>query len=410
MTRHQKLTGSNIGALEPRKLPYQDHLAPNLHLYVGAKRRTWWLRYAGPGGKMMNERIGFYVEGAPADSDSMGLAAARAKARDILLRVEAGIPVAPEPVQHPKHGGETVGQSLDKYEQYRTRQGGRIKSLPKTMVALRSALADYASLPAADFTRRDLRKASEVIAERGSVHAASAFLRYSGPWLKWLVERELIETNFARDVSKPAATKKRKRVLSDDEIRRIWLAAESLEGVRRDAAKNYGRAVQLLMLTGQRLDEVISLKHGDILDGKWRLQAEDNKSDRDHVVTFSKTALRIIGSGKANERVFPGVHDKISGFSRLKKDLDALSGTSGWRIHDLRRTLFTRLVDDLDYPEEIAHAVCNHKQQGLSAVYNQATREHQKAKAWRDWDNRLNAILAAKKVALFPASKRKASK
>lgn len=215
------------------------------------------------------------------------------------------------------------------------------------------------------------------------------------------MERELIATNFARDVSKPAAVKKRRRVLSDEEIRRVWTAAGSMEGVRRDAAKNYGRAVQLLMLTGQRLDEVISLKFGDILDGKWRLKGENNKSDRDHVVTFSKTALKIIGSGAADQRVFPGVHDKISGFSRLKKDLDKLSGTSGWRLHDLRRTLFTRLVEDLDFPEEIAHAVCNHKQQGLSAVYNQASRERQKAKAWEAWDDRLRVILATEKVVLL---------
>ncbi|WP_027991903.1 tyrosine-type recombinase/integrase [Sinorhizobium meliloti] len=393
-----KLTAASIATLPPRKLPYPDSLLPGLALYVGTRRRTWLLRYRSGGGKQVHDKIGYFIPNAPEDSESLGLAAAREKAREILGRVEAGVPVAEAPVHHPKTGGETVEQSLDKYEKYRTRQGGRIKSLPKTMKALHSALADYATLPVANFTRRDLRRAAEVIADRGSVHAASAFLRYAGPWLKWLVERELIETNFARDVSKPAAVKKRKRVLSDEEIRLVWTAAGSMEGVRRDAAKNYGRAVQLLMLTGQRLDEVISLKHGDILDGKWRLKGEHNKSDRDHVVTFSKTALKIIGTGEADQRVFPGVHGKISGFSRLKKDLDNLSGTSGWRLHDLRRTLFTRLVEDLDFPEEIAHAVCNHKQQGLSAVYNQASRERQKAKAWEAWDDRLRVILATQKV------------
>ncbi|MEY9163120.1 hypothetical protein ABIE78_001239 [Sinorhizobium fredii] len=203
-----KLTAASIATLPPRKLPYPDSLLPGLALYVGAKRRTWQLRYRTGGGVQKTDKLGYFIPSAPEGSDSLGLADARAKAREILSRVEAGVPVAEEKVPHPKTGGETVEQSLDKYEKYRTRQGGKIKSLPKTMKALRSALADYASLPVANFTRRDLRKASEVIAERGSVHAASAFLRYSGPWLKWLVERELIETNSSRATSQSQPQRK----------------------------------------------------------------------------------------------------------------------------------------------------------------------------------------------------------
>jgi integrase len=71
----------------------------------------------------------------------------------------------------------------------------------------------------------------------------------------WALKRGMVQTNpfAALPVSKGIA--KRERVLSDEEIREIWRAADK-------AAAPYGSIVQLLILTGQRRGEVAGMTWG----------------------------------------------------------------------------------------------------------------------------------------------------
>ena len=66
----------------------------------------------------------------------------------------------------------TLGALVDRYEALRQREGHRIKRLAPSMRALRVGLADYLSLPAAQFSKADLRAARDAIADRGTQIAA----------------------------------------------------------------------------------------------------------------------------------------------------------------------------------------------------------------------------------------------
>jgi integrase len=360
---------------------YWDPLIPGLALRVGARRRTWTLRHR-VGGRHRRDVLGYFP--------TTSLAEARAAASKLLERMEAGAAPLPPPV-HPR-SALTLGALIDRYEALRQREGHRIKQLAPSMRALRAGLAGYLGLPAAQFGKHDLRAARDAIAERGSQIAANRLLGYLGPVFKWAAQEDLIPTNFVRDLRR-APERKRDRVLSAREIAAIWRACDRLEG--EASAKAYGRLVRFLLVTAQRKSEGASLKHGDILGGRWK-QAT-NKAERPHNLALPPLALQLVGRGGANSLVFAGASGKLGGFSKFKTALDKTAGVTGWRLHDLRRTAATHM-QELGIRNEIVQAVLNHAVPGVGGVYLRAELEKDKAEALRVWATELERITGRRRA------------
>ena len=91
-------------------------------------------------------------------------------------------------------------------------------------------------------------------------------------------------------------------------------------------------------------------------------------------------ALSLIGQGTAQELVFAGRSGKLSGYSKMKAELDKVSGVTGWVLHDLRRSAASRM-QGLGIPNHIVQAVLNHAVPGVGGVYLQDELERQKAEA-----------------------------
>jgi Phage integrase family. len=60
----------------------------------------------------------------------------------------------------------------------------------------------------------------------------------------------------------------------------------------------------------------------------------------------------------------------LGGFGKPTERLRKTTGTRGWRLHDLRRTMRTRLAS-LRVPEQVAELVIGHGKRGLARVYDQ---------------------------------------
>jgi integrase len=127
----------------------------------------------------------------------------------------------------------------------------------------------------------------------------------------------------------------RSRILSDDELRRVWLAAEASD-------HPFDKLVQFLLLTCARRSEASSMTWGERENGDWILPGSRAKAALPLVRPLSAAARELLDK-------LPRVADcpfvfttngrtAISGFSRLKARFDAACGVSGWRVHDLRRT------------------------------------------------------------------------
>ena len=77
----------------------------------------------------------------------------------------------------------------------------------------------------------------------------------------------------------PAPEHSRDRVLSDDEIRWFWKAAEQV-------GDPFGRLAQLLLLTGQRRNEVAGMTAGELDGTRWSIPKDRAKNNQAHVVPF----------------------------------------------------------------------------------------------------------------------------
>jgi integrase len=70
---------------------------------------------------------------------------------------------------------------------------------------------------------------------------------------RWRFKRDYIDRNPIEKLDPPSKIVLRARVLSDDELRTVWLAADALGG-------HFSVIVNLLILTGQRRREIGSLR------------------------------------------------------------------------------------------------------------------------------------------------------
>jgi len=127
----------------------------------------------------------------------------------------------------------------------------------------------------------------------------------------------------------------RKRVLSDEELRKVWITAKK-------CADAFGAYVRFLLLTASRRDEARALVWTEINNAVWTLPARRNKTKQELVRPLSKPAFQVLESLPRIEGcdfVFPGTRGKaINSLSLYKRKLDKTSGVSGWTLHDLRRT------------------------------------------------------------------------
>jgi integrase len=347
---------------------------------VGVKRRTWAYRYR-LGTKNRRAKLGYFP--------AMGLAEARSAAARLAERVEAGAqPLPPEP--HPRATAVTLGELIDRYEMLRRREGRRVKTLTSAMRTVRAGLKPYLGLPAKQFSKADLRAARDAIAERAPLQA-NRMLSYLNPVLKWSAQEDLIAFNFAPDIRK-GPERKRDRVLSKEEIAAIWHACDRLG--KGASAAAFGRMVRFLLLTAQRRGEVATLRHGDILDGRWRQM--HNKADRPHTIELPDLARELLGQGGAHDIVFAGSQGgAIAGFSKLKRSLDKQANVTGWRLHDLRRTAATAM-QELGVGHHVIGAVLNHAVPGVAGVYLRAEIERQKREALTLWQGEICRIVESR--------------
>jgi integrase len=183
----------------------------------------------------------------------------------------------------------------------------------------------------------------------------------------------------------------RKRFLSDDEIKIVWDSAGD---------DDYGSIVRLLILTGQRRDEISELRWNEVkLDlNMISLPPERVKNDQDHDLPMSPPVRSIIAARPRNDGL---VFAPIMSWSRRKLRLDAAiteklgRALPPWTLHDLRRTAATGMAD-IGIQPHVIEAVLNHisgSKRGVAGVYNRSTYAPEKKRALNKWADRVLAII-----------------
>ncbi len=197
-------------------------------------------------------------------------------------------------------------------------------------------------------------------------------------------------TNPAKGQEK-APESKRERRLSEPEL--IWLESvlRHLEG---EESPNILLAIQLLLLTGMRKEECLSLKWCDININDGYLRIEHHKTMRiigARTVYLCSAALQLLSQQprlKGNPYLLPGAKagsrmiNLKKPWKRILETSDALQEEQGVplekrldlhdvTLHDLRRT-FASVATDLGYPELVTGALLGHAAGTVTAGYARA--------------------------------------
>lgn len=420
------LTQKKIDALANRRPELKREIAdggqPGLYLVVGPRTLGWLIRYRAPGTRQnVKLALGDYGQGRPA----IGLHDARKLAQAKLKAVSEG--------RDPREGGEatkrrhlTVDEAfadfIERYAKTRNRQstvreaeafirreirprwsGRRIQSVTRQdIVELVDGIAD------------PKRGADGEIVSPGRPHSAVRVRALLSKSFSWFAAKSIVAENPFRDIEVPTSAVARDRVLSDDEIRWLWAASIKV-------GWPFGDLVRLLLLTGQRRDEVAAARRDEFqLDGadpSWSIPPERTKNGRRQNLPLVPQVVEIL---RAVPQVFDDVGKEsplllstngrtpISGYSRAKTKIDEamlsiardLTGgivttTEPWTLHDLRRTAASGMAG-LGVAVHVVEAVLNHKAgviSGVAQVYIRHDFQAEKRAALGAWSNRVAWLL-----------------
>lgn len=333
--------------------------------------RMWVVQYRNALGQSKRESLG--KVGLLSASD------ARRAAGERLARAKLGEDPHAEKVKAKARAAVTFGAVVEPYLEA-VGPGLRPAYLAEAGRYLRTTWKPLHKLPLHTVGRPEITEHLTKIRNETGPHAANRARAALSAHFAWLVGTGKAETNPVMGVPKPAPEVRRARVLSEDEIARV------LKACRDD---DFGRVVRLLLLTGQRRDEVADMAwtEVDLAAGLWSLPGERVKNGQDHDVPLSAPALQILaGTERIEGRplVFGQGDGGFQGFSRAKAALDKRSGVTGWRLHDLRRTAATVMGDRLKVLPHVIEAVLNHisgHKAGVAGIYNRALYATEKREA-----------------------------
>jgi integrase len=422
-----KLTDRSIQAVRPPRsgdqaIAYDTH-EPGMALRVmasGHKSFVFVARYPpsqNPTRRSLGSYAGPRAEPVPAedkllDLSVLTLAQAREKARLWRRLIQRGIDPDVE-AKRRRSERETRERQIaaDSFEAVAKRfiaEHVAGKRTAQDIAALIEAkfVSHWGTRPIVNITRRDVIDRIEEIKRRSGNEAARQALAYARVLFAWATERDIIGGNPVPALSKRstllAPKTMRQRVLDNDEIKLIWRATEA----NLYPADPF---LRLLLILGCRRNE-LARAHWRELDLRklgaetWTLKGERTKTGNPRVIPLPAMAVAMIAKlprFAAGDFVFSALHGRrpFTAFSRMKARLDdkitALNGgvpLEQWGLHDLRRSMRTRL-SALPIAPIVSELMIGHRQQGIAAVYDLHRYEAEQRAGFEAWCGKLRDIV-----------------
>src|SRR5262245_237411 len=279
-----RLTVKNVEAMRPsaERREIADGLMSGLYLIVQPSgARSWAVRYRHHG-QSRKHTLGPYP--------AIDLKAARALAGKALRRNAEGHDPAREKILARAAKADSIDRIVEDFFERHVRRSNRPRTAQETERLLRQhVLPRWRGRMVHEITRRDVLDILDRVVEGGAPIAANRVLAAARKFFNWCVARDIIAASPCAGIKPPTAERARDRVLSDDELRLVWQAADKL-------GKTFGPLVKLLALTGQRRDEVARMRWEeiDVENRLWTLPAERTKNNQPHQVPLSTAALTVL--------------------------------------------------------------------------------------------------------------------
>jgi integrase len=260
------------------------------------------------------------------------------------------------------------------------------------------------SLALDQITRKDVAsRLNRISLESSSIVAARARAQLSALF-SWALAHGLCEANPVVGTLAPKGGQPRERVLSDAELAAIWRACGD---------DDHGRCIKLLILTGGRRQEIggIAFSEIDLERGTWTLPASRSKNGRAHTLPLLPAMRAIIEAVPrmvGRDQLFGARANGFTGWSRGRTALDQRAGVRDWTVHDIRRSVATKLADIGVLPhviEQILNHQSGHKR-GPAGIYNRSSYEREVRAALATWHDHLRTLIAGgkRKILQLPSA------
>ena len=395
--RSMKLTAQGLAAHKPPvKADYilHDEQIKGFGLRVRGDRRTWIFQYSiGTGKAKITRRIKI------GDYPALPPAKARAEAEDLHAKVHTHGDPAAEKRKNRVEAGNTFEKLAQSYLEFQ-RAELRRNSLRELRRHLEVNAKPLHALPLTQIDRDVIARRLDAVAKAsGSVTSNRTRATLSAMYAWGMregraAENPVLHTNKRNE-------KSRDRVLSDAELCTIWRALGN---------DDYGDIIRLLILTAQRANEIAGLSWPEIdfERGVISLPGSRVKNGRAHEIPLARTTRAILQArlrtedrtllfGLREGRPYNGWHvSKI----RLDRKIAEATGAplEAWVVHDIRRSVATRMADIGIAPhiiESLLNHVSGHKG-GIAGIYNRALYSAEKAQALSRWDEHISALVESR--------------
>jgi integrase len=310
--------------------------------------------------------------------DGLTLTTARQEANAIIGAVAKG----GDPLDAKRKAAAAAGNTLRSIaEAFFQREGHKLRSIEhRRRMFERLIFPALGAREIGDIKRSEIVRLLDKVEDENGTTTAHIVLAYLSKLFGWHARRDDdFRSPIVRGMGRVNATERaRARILSDDELKAVWTAAEA-------SGTLFDRYVQFLLLTAVRRMEAARMTRAELDGADWAIPAARMKGKRDHLVPLSPAALDILTTlpviGRSDGFVFTNDGTRPAGnFTNGKADLQKRSGTSGWTLHDLRRTarsLMARAGVDSDHAERCLGHVIG----GIRGTYDRHSYRSEKAAA-----------------------------
>ena len=406
-------------------------------------RRVWALRLRRPDGRSAKITLGPVdttnreAEGTPVVGQLLTLAGARQLAAALHRERAMGRDIAAEAVAAKRRArGEraaaaasSFGRAAIDYVAFtkknlrRWQRSARMLGVDENLELIRGGLAErWNTRSVGEISSHDIFFIVDEVRHRGVPGLAR---RTGGPTegmarvmhgvlsaaFSWFVRNRRCERNPCAGVHLPEAGRERDRVLSDDELVRLWKATEQIGG-------SFGAIYKLLVLTGCRLNEIAQMKWVELSDGfaTLKLPAERVKNKTPHDVPLSRMARDVIAAVPRiakSDFVFasPRTGRPASAFSKAKAAIDALigPGVPPWVTHDIRRSVASGL-QRLGVALPVTEKILGHEGgsfAGVVGIYQRHEYAAEQRAALERWAAHVEGLVSGESASITPIRRRR---
>jgi integrase len=252
-----------------------------------------------------------------------------------------------------------------------------------------------AKRPVASITENEVKEQLRKIIDRHGKQAARAAKANLSAFYAWAMREGIAKTNPTIATHPLAQNPPRDRVFDDNEIRAIWSAC-------RD--DDFGRIIKLLFFTACRRDEIGGLRWSDInfITGVLTIPGPRTKSGRELQLGLPGDAMKVLRQAPrkgTRELLFGQSGGTFSRWSWEKMAIDKRLVEAGhalkpWGLHDIRRTVRTRL-GKLGVKPHVAELVLGHAahKTGIVGTYDHYDYSDEIKDALAKWAGALALII-----------------